>query len=84
MPWLVAQLDYNLYFNISRTEKYIIAMCPDALVARLTGETSLGEQISVMVDTICPQVIMLVLNMVTSLSVDHNIMILLFLFSLSF
>merc|ERR1711884_979828 len=27
----------------------------DALVARLTGETSLGEQISVMVDTICPQ-----------------------------
>ena len=40
-------------------------------MARLTGETSLGEQISVMVDTICPQVIM-VINMVMSLSVGHN------------
>ena len=28
----------------------------DALVERLTGEVSLAEQISVMVDTICPQV----------------------------
>ena len=40
-------------------------------MARLTGETSLVEQISVMVDTICPQVIT-VINMVMSLDVHHN------------
>ena len=40
-------------------------------MARLTGEASLVEQISVMVDTICPQVIM-VINMAVSLSVHHN------------
>ena len=45
--------------------------CPDALVARLTGETSLREQIEVMAATICPQVIM-VTNRVMSLSVHNN------------
>ena len=36
-------------------------------MARLTGETSLVEQISVMVDTICPQVIMLVTSRVMTM-----------------
>merc|ERR1712020_498401 len=52
---LVAFLAFSS-FSVSAAptcDECITAM--DALVARLTGETSLGEQISVMVDTICPQ-----------------------------
>merc|ERR1712020_73564 len=52
---LVAFLAFSS-FSVSAAptcDECIAAM--DALVARLTGETSLGEQISVMVDTICPQ-----------------------------
>merc|ERR1712012_1099513 len=52
---LVAILAFSS-FSVSAAptcDECIAAM--DALVARLTGETSLVEQISVMVDTICPQ-----------------------------
>ena len=45
----------------------------DALVERLTGEASLAEQISVLVDTICPQVtITLMIMMVSSLSASST------------
>merc|ERR1712079_57618 len=52
---LVAILAFSS-FSVSAAptcDECIAAM--DALVARLTGEASLVEQISVMVDTICPQ-----------------------------
>merc|ERR1712130_353089 len=49
---LVATMTFSSTLATPTCEECVFAM--DALVTRLTGETSIAEQISVMVDTICP------------------------------
>merc|ERR1719264_2521592 len=53
MVAIVATMAFSSTSALPTCEECVFAM--DALVTRLTGEVSLAEQISVMVDTICPQ-----------------------------